>query len=83
MNCKAVRGWTQSIAIWRLPFGQGLPVPPPALLLPPNSPSLERQRKPRPRRALLLLLKLLQLFQLLQLNLFRALQLLDLFRALR
>ena len=45
-----------------------MPVLPPALLLPTPSSALERQRKPRPRRALLLLLLLLlQLFQLFQL----------------
>ena len=48
-----------------------MPVPPQALPLPPDSPALEWQRKPkppRPRSALLklLLLKLLQLLKLLR-----------------
>ena len=56
----------RSIAIWRPPFGQGLPVPPQALPLPRNSPALEWQRKPKPPRQRLALLKLL-LLKLLQL----------------
>ena len=51
----------RSIAIWRPPFGQGLPVPPQALPLPRNSPALEWQRKPKPPRPRIALLKLLLL----------------------
>ena len=50
-----------SIAIWRPPFGQGLPVPPQALTLPTDSPALEWQGN-SPRAS-----PLFELFQLLQL----------------
>ena len=51
----------RSIAIWRPPFGQGWPVPPQALTLPPDSPALEWQGKPKPPRPRIALLKLLLL----------------------
>ena len=63
----------RSIAIWRPPFGQGLPVPPQALPLPRNSPALEWQRKPKPPRPRIALLKLL-LLKLLLLNVMQLLR---------